>query len=91
MKAKTSEAFTEILVELAKVNAKLDKLLELSVRVTVLEAYVDTQLANKYHPQVDPSYWQENAARYALSSCSLTDAGVAQEWTNPLGNNKVGD
>lgn len=63
MKAKTSEAFTEILVELAKVNAKLDKLLQGQV------------------PSGDA---------YALSSGSLTDAGVAQRWTNPLDNNKVG-
>ena len=63
MKAKTSEAFTEILVELAKVNAKLDKLLQGQV------------------PSGDA---------YALSSGSLTDAGVAQEWTDAVRVGKLG-
>lgn len=50
MKQKTSERFTDVMIELAKISAKLDAVLELTTRVKVLEAYVDTQLKEKYHP-----------------------------------------
>lgn len=78
MKQKTSERFTDVMIELAKINAKLDAVLELATRVKVLEAYVDTQLHQKYYSGANDAY--------ALLQGSLSESGSAQEWRQTLTN-----
>jgi hypothetical protein len=68
------EMFQELSVILARIENKVDKLLELENRVKVLEAYVDTQLKQKYYGKIPDGY--------ALSSGSLSDGGLGQVWMN---------
>lgn len=76
---KKSEIFTELSVKLAQLEAKLDwlieqqnKKVELENRVKVLEAYVDTQLKQKYYGKILDGY--------ALSAGDFVDSGLQQEW-----------
>lgn len=66
------KAFTELSIQLAQIQAKLDKLLEIEGRVKVLEAYVDTQLKQKYYGKIPDGY--------ALSAGDFVDSGLQQEW-----------
>lgn len=66
------EMFQELSVILARIENKVDKLLEIEGRVKVLEAYVDTQLKQKYYGKIPDGY--------ALSAGDFVDSGLQQEW-----------
>ena len=88
--AVTDTDYSLIMLRLAQFE---DKLKKLEQEITVLNAYVDTQLENKYYPKSAPDGYTfldatggigcKTSAPYVLSSGSLMDSGSVQKWSKP--------
>lgn len=97
---KSEERFSETMVQLAKLEAKVDVLLKLFAEIkedirkdapvisrpTV--GYTGCLACGEYECVGRQGYLPcPNMAPYALTSGSLTDAGIAQTWREPLNDN----
>lgn len=61
---KKLEMYQELMVAIAKLEKKIDQLLEIEARVKVLEAELDTRLKQKYYPyagEMEESVFKTNA------------------------------